>query len=136
SVLLIPQHVCRAVFKRLASKPGPFESLERLDPNVIGDRECMLGGGLVGGKALRESNPLKANRHLTNAWYNGTTGLPVFDDLVKKLLARGYAHHSERLLIAGSLMTICEISPADIKQWFNELFVDTHDWALVPHVYA
>lgn len=134
--LLSPQQVVEAALKRHASKPVPLESLEPFIRNVLGHREFMRGVGIVGGKAIRESNPLKSTRGLTNAWYDGTTGLPVFDDLVKKLLARGYAHGSERLLIAGTLMTICEINPSDIRQWFNELFIDAHDWALAPHIYA
>jgi deoxyribodipyrimidine photolyase-related protein len=56
--------------------------------------------------------------------------------VVKKVLAKGYASHAERLLIVGTLMTVCEIAPSDIHQWFSELFVDAHDWALTPHIYA
>jgi deoxyribodipyrimidine photolyase-related protein len=134
--LLSPQQVVSAALKRHAANPVPLESLEPLIRNVLGHREFMRGIGIVGGKTISESNPLKANRHLTPSWYEGTTGLPVFDDLVHKLLARGYAHHSERLLIAGSLMTVCEIHPSEVRRWFSELFVDAHDWALVPQLYT
>lgn len=134
--LLSPQQVVTAALERHAKKPVELASLEAFIRQVLGYREFTRGISLIGGKAMRDANPLKANRRLTLDWYSGNTGLPVFDDLVKKVLSRGYAHHSERLLIAGTLMTLCEITPLDIHQWFTELFVDAHDWALVPHVYS
>jgi deoxyribodipyrimidine photolyase-related protein len=136
SGLLGPQQVVDAALKRHATRPVALESLELFIRQILGQREFMRGVSLVGGHELRQSNPLKMTRRLTNDWYNGTTGIPVYDDLVKKVLARGYAHHTERLLIAGTLMTLCEITPTDIHKWFSELFVDSQDWALVPHVYS
>lgn len=134
--LLSPQQVVEAALQRHHHSPVPLDSLEAFIRQVLGQREFVRGIALVGGRSMRESNPLKSMRRLTLDWYTGSTGIPVFDDLVKKLYDRGYAHHSERLLIAGTLMTICEIHPADIHQWFTEMFVDAQDWALVPHVYA
>jgi deoxyribodipyrimidine photolyase-related protein len=134
--LLSPQQVVEAALKRHAENPVPFESLECFIRQILGWREFTRGIALVGGNNLRKANPLKANRKPTNAWYNGTTGLPPFDDMVKKVLAKGYANQAERLYIAGTLMTICEINPDDIHAWFNELFVDAHDWALTPNIYA
>ncbi len=134
--LLSPKQVVDAALSRHASQPVPLESLELFIRNILGHREFTRGIALVGGATLRTANPLKAERRLTAAWYNGTLGIPAYDDLVTKLLTRGYAHNAERLLIAGTLMTICEITPADMYQWFSELFVDSQDWALVPSIYA
>lgn len=134
--LLSPHQVVEAALIRHKNRPVPLESLELFVRQILGHREFVRGISLVGGSSLRDANPLKASRRLTLDWYNGTTGIPAFDDLVAKLKARGYAHHSERLLIAGTLMTLCEITPKDIHQWFSELFVDTQDWALIPHVYS
>lgn len=134
--LLSPQQVVQAALARHAEKPVPLDSLECFIRQILGWREFIRGISLVGGSTLRQANPLRANRKLSNAWYEGTTGIPPFDDLVKKILAKGYANHTERLFIAGTLMTVCEIDPVDIHAWFNELFVDAHDWALVPNVYA
>ncbi len=134
--LLSPQQVVTAALHRHAQKPVPIDSLECFIRQVLGWREFIRGIALVGGQALKEANPLKANRKLTAVWYTGNTGLPPFDDMVHKVLAKGYATHTERLLIAGTLMTICDIDPSDIHQWFAELFVDAHEWALVPNVYA
>jgi deoxyribodipyrimidine photolyase-related protein len=134
--LLSPTQVVEAALKRHAKQPVPLDSLECFIRQIVGWREFTRGISLVGGSGLRTANPLKAGRKLTSAWYEGTTGIPPFDDVVQKVLAKGYANHTERLLIVGTLMTICEISPEDIHQWFSELFVDAYDWALIPNVYA
>lgn len=134
--LLSPRQVVEAALIRHKNRPVPLESLELFIRQVLGYREFTRAISLVGGSSLRDANPLKASRRLTPAWYNGTTGLPVFDDLVAKLKLHGYAHNSERLLVAGTIMTLCEITPKDIHQWFTEFFVDAQDWALVPHIYA
>lgn len=134
--LLSPQQVVHAALQRHQNQPVPLESLEPFIRNVLGWREFVRGISLVGGNSLRQANPLKLNRRLTNAWYSGDTGLPPFDDLVKKVITKGYASHTERLLIAGTLMTVCEITPSEVQQWFSELFVDSQDWALTPHVYS
>lgn len=134
--LLDPEQVINAALDRHAKKPVPLESLELLIRNILGWREFTRGVALVGGGSLRTSNPLKAQRRLTNAWYDGTTGLPPFDTVVKKLLAKGYVSHAERQLVIGTLMTVCDIRPSDVYQWCNELFIDAHDWALLPYVYG
>ncbi len=134
--LLSPQQVVSAALQRHAQKPVPLESLELFVRQVLGQREFIRGVSLMGSASMRQANPLKATRRMTLAWYQGTTGLPVFDDVVRRVLAKGYASHNERLLVAGTLMIICEIAPIDIYQWFSELFVDAQDWALVPHIYS
>lgn len=134
--LLSPKQAVEAALSHHTKSPVNLDSLELFVRQILGHREFVRGISLVGGSSLQSSNPLKATRRLTNDWYTGAIGIPAFDDMVQKLLARGYAHHTERQYIAGTLMTLCEINPKDIHQWFSELFIDAHDWALAPHVYA
>jgi deoxyribodipyrimidine photolyase-related protein len=85
---------------------------------------------------MRDANLFRHKRKLTSAWYEGTTGIPPFDDMVKRLDQRAYAHQAERLLVAGNLMLLCEIDPNEVYNWFNQLFIDAYDWSLVPNVYS
>ncbi len=134
--LLSPQQVVSAALARHAAEPVPLTSLELFIRRILGQREFTRGISLVGGPELRQANPLQARRRLTAAWYTGDTGIPIYDDVVKKALSRGYLHDSERLHVAATLMTLCEITPGDIYRWFKELCVDTQDWSLVPNIYA
>ena len=68
--------------------------------------------------------------------YDGTTGIDPVDDVIRRLLKTGYAHHIERLMVLGGFMFLCEFDPDDVYRWFMEMFVDSYDWVMVPNVYA
>jgi deoxyribodipyrimidine photolyase-related protein len=134
--LLSPQQVVDAALKRHDKEPVPLPSLESFIRQVIGWREFVRGQYIVKGGSMRTSNVLKHQRRLTRDWYDGSLEIPPFDDMVKKVNQHAYAHHIERLMIAGNLMTLCEIHPDDVYKWFNELFIDAYDWVMVPNVYG
>lgn len=133
--LLSPQQVIEAVNERHAQRPVPMPNLETFVRQVIGWREFMRGLYILKAEGMRSANPLKHQRKLTDAWYDGSLGMPPFDDVVHKLNQRGYVHQGERLMIAANLMLLCEIHPDDMYRWFSELFVDSYDWAMLPNVY-
>jgi deoxyribodipyrimidine photolyase-related protein len=56
--------------------------------------------------------------------------------VIRKAQRLGFAHHIERLMIAGNLMVLCEISPVEAHRWFMELFIDSSDWVMGPNVYG
>lgn len=133
--LLSPQQVIEATMERHARKPVPLESLEMFIRQIIGWREFIRGEYRINGLVMRGSNPLKAQRKMTPAWYSGTLGIPPFDDVVRKLQARAYVHQPERFTVAANLMLLCEIHPDDMQRWFSELCIDAQDWAVLPQVY-
>lgn len=134
--LLKPQEIVQAALARHAKREVPLESLETFIRQVLGWREYTRGQYLHAASGMRTENPFNHHRKLTSAWYNGTTGLPPLDDLVKKLNEHGYAHHSEQRNIAANLMLLCEIQPDHIYRWFYELCIDAFDWTTVPNVYG
>ncbi|MCG8433449.1 MAG: cryptochrome/photolyase family protein, partial [Gammaproteobacteria bacterium] len=73
---------------------------------------------------------------LTSDWYHGTTGIRPLDDVIKKTWNTGWAHHIERLMVVGNLMTLCEIHPREAYRWFMEMFVDSADWVMGPNVFG
>ncbi len=134
--LLKPQEIVQAALKRHEAKPVDLENLEVFIRQVLGWREFTRGQYLNQAHTLRTQNPFNHHRKLTSAWYNGTTGLPPLDDLIKKINKLGYAHSAEQRLVVGNLMLLCEIQPEYIYRWFNELCLDSYDWTLVPNVYG
>lgn len=134
--LLAPQQVVQAALQRHTKSAVPLPSLEGFIRQILGWREFMRAQYVTHGVPMRTANVFKHHRKLTAAWYNGTTGIPPLDDVIKKLGKHAYAHHNERLMIAGNLMLLCEIDPQDVYRWFNELFIDSYDWVMVPNVYG
>lgn len=134
--LLSPQEVVDAALKRHSRKPVDIKNLERFVCKVLGWREFTRGIYLIKEPELRAANATHNQRRITNAWYEGSTGLPPFDDMLKKLWAHAYVHPAERSMIAGNLMMLCEIHPEDIYRWHGELLIDAYDWVLTPEIYA
>ncbi len=134
--LLSPEQVINRALQRHDKRPVPIASLEGFIRQVLGWREYMRGQYVVYGGRMRTQNVFSHNRQLTDNWYNGTLGLPPFDDVAIKLQSHAYAHHIERLMIAGNLMLLCEIHPQEVYKWFSEVCIDSYDWVMVPNVYG
>jgi deoxyribodipyrimidine photolyase-related protein len=79
---------------------------------------------------------LQHTRQLTADWYDATTGSPPVDDVIRKVQARGYIHHIERLMVIGNIMAVSEIHPDEVYHWFMEMTIDAYDWVMVPNVYG
>lgn len=134
--LLSPAEVVEAALRRHEKRPVDLANLEAFIRQVLGWREYTRGLYVMNGATMRTDESLKHQRRLTDAWYDGSLGIPPFDDLVQKLGGHGYAHSIERLLIAGNLMVLAEIHPEDVTRWFSQLFIDSYEWITLPNIYA
>ena len=139
--LLTPETVIHRTLEAAESArrdgdPVPLNSLEGFIRQVMGWREFMRLTYVAHGGTMRTRNYWNHTRPMPAAFYDGTTGLPPFDAVVHKVQRLSWAHHIERLMIAGNLMLLCEIDPDAVYRWFMELFVDAYDWVMVPNVYA
>lgn len=131
--LLSPQDVLR---QALAVEDVPLASLEGFVRQVIGWREYMRATYVLWGRRMRTTNQLGHTRPLDRGWWDASTGLDPVDLVVERVLERGWAHHIERLMIAGNAMCLLRTDPDAAYEWFMELFVDAYDWVMVPNVYA
>lgn len=133
--LLDPREVVDAVLDG-ADEATPLASVEGFIRQVIGWREYMRATYRTGGRALRSANRLGHRNELGEGWWDAGTGLAPVDLVVSRVLATGYAHHIERLMVLGNAMSLLRIHPDAVYEWFMELFIDAYDWVMVPNVYA
>lgn len=131
--LLAPGQVLDAA---LEADGVPLASLEGFVRQVIGWREYMRGVYVTRGRALRSGNRLRLARGLGDGWWDGATGLAPVDTVIRRVLATGYAHHIERLMVLGNAMLLLRTDPDEVYEWFMAMFVDAYDWVMVPNVYA
>ncbi len=132
--LLDPRDVIDRIMARSANVP--MNSLEGFIRQIIGWREFMHGIYHHRGTEIRNGNYWKFDRPLPASFYDGTTGIPPIDRVIRQLLDDGYCHHIERLMVLGNFMLLCRIRPDDVYRWFMEMFVDSYDWVMVPNVYG
>ena len=75
-------------------------------------------------------------RELSNAWYEGKTGVPIIDDTIRDAFETGYLHHIRRLMIMSNYMTLSNIHPDNVYQWMYEFSMDSWDWVMAFNVYS
>jgi len=132
--LLTPREV---VDRALARQPAvPLQSLEGFVRQVMGWREFVRGIDLVHGAKQAASNAWGHARRLRPCWWSGSTGVPPLDDLITAARRTGWAHHIQRLMVAGNIMTLCGVLPLDAWRWFMEMFVDSAEWVMGPNVFG
>ncbi|MTE27582.1 cryptochrome/photolyase family protein [Winogradskyella ouciana] len=134
--LLDPSEVIEKAIGFGKSNDVPINSIEGFVRQILGWREFIRGVYEVKGTEERTKNFWNFDRKIPASFYDGTTGIKPIDDVIKKVLKTGYAHHIERLMILGNFMVLCEFDPDEVYQWFMELFIDAYDWVMVPNVYG
>lgn len=132
--LLTPAEVTAQVLERAAEMP--LASVEGFVRQVIGWREFVRGIYREHGERQQSANFWQHERELTDAWYDGTTGIPPLDDTIRTAQSMGWTHHIPRLMVLGNLMTLCEIRPSSAHRWFMEMYVDSSEWVMGPNVYG
>ena len=132
--LLTPAEVISKVLNR--ADEIPLQSLEGFVRQVIGWREFVRGIYRSFSDEQNKRNFWSHEREMTDAWYEGTTGIPPLDDAIQTAQRLGWTHHIPRLMVLGNLMTLCEIRPPSAHRWFMEMFVDSSDWVMGPNVYG
>lgn len=134
--LLSPQEIINALIKRFKSHQLPLNTIEGIVRQIIGWREFMRAVYLCKGSAMRTKNFWNLKDRNLNGFYDGSTGIEPIDTTIKRILATGYCHHIERLMVLGNFMLLARIHPDAVYQWFMEMFIDAYDWVMVPNVYA
>ena len=134
--LLTPQEVIRAIVDYANTNNISLNNTEGIVRQIIGWREFIRGVYEAKGVEERTRNFWGFTRKMPASFYDGTTGIDPIDITIKKLLATGYNHHIERLMVLGNFMVLCEIDPDEVYRWFMELYIDAYDWVMVPNVYG
>jgi len=134
--LLNPAQIISAAMEAAGQKNIPLNSLEGFLRQVMGWREFIRIVYQRAGSRQRTTNYWGFKRKVPPSFWKGETGIEPVDTVVKRVLATGYCHHIERLMVLGNFMLLCEFDPDDVYRWFMELFIDSYDWVMVPNVYG
>lgn len=134
--LLTPQFIVDEAITYASEQDIPINSLEGFIRQIIGWREFVRSVYQLKGSRQRTKNYWNFKRKIPASFWNGTTGILPIDLTIQKVLATGYCHHIERLMVLGNFMVLCEFDPDDVYRWFMELFIDAYDWVMVPNVYG
>ena len=134
--LLSPQQILYKALATADKKNIPLNSLEGFVRQITGWREFIRIVYEREGSRQRTKNYWGFKRKIPASFWDGSTGIPPIDIIIKRILKTGYCHHIERLMVLGNFMLLCEFDPDDVYRWFMEMFIDSYDWVMVPNVYG
>jgi deoxyribodipyrimidine photolyase-related protein len=136
--LLTPREVVDAVvaYRKKHTDQIPMAAYEGFIRQVIGWREYQRYIYVTIGPKIRKMNHFGNVRRLTQAWYDGTTGIQPVDDAIKMAWRDGYLHHILRLMVMGNFMNLVGLHPDDVYRWFMEFALDAYDWVMIGNVYS
>lgn len=134
--LITPIDVINKILKYYKKYNSSIQSVEAIIRQIIGWREIIRMIYMFEHKTMNSTNHFNHNRKLGNEWYTGETGIKPIDDIIKKVIKYGYAHHIERLMYLGNFMLLSEIKPNYVFKWFMEMFIDSYPWVMEGNVYA
>ena len=114
----------------------PLNSVEGFIRQILGWREFIRGVYWENMPEYKGLNFWSHKGKLNSNWYEGNTGILPLDDAIQETLDYGYTHHINRLMIISNIMNLSRVSPHHMYDWFMEMYVDAHDWVMVPNVYG
>ncbi|MDX1739955.1 MAG: cryptochrome/photolyase family protein, partial [Rhodothermales bacterium] len=131
--LLDPRHAVEAAVASYASGNAPLNSVEGFVRQIIGWREFIRGIYWLHQEKLSSGNALNATNDLPDFFWDGDTSMRCLSEVVQQLLETGYAHHIQRLMVAGLFCQLYGVDPKQVHDWFMALYVDSVEWVTLPN---
>ena len=131
--LLDPRDAVDAAVASYASGNAPLNSVEGFVRQIIGWREYIRGIYWLHQEELSSGNALNATKDLPDFFWNADTSMRCLSEVVQQLLETGYAHHIQRLMVAGLFCQLYGVDPKQVHDWFMALYVDSVEWVTLPN---
>jgi deoxyribodipyrimidine photolyase-related protein len=132
--LLDPRTVVGRAEQAWREDRAPLHAVEGFIRQIIGWREYIRGIYWVKMPGYEHLNHLGAATPLPPMYWNGKTEMRCMQDVVGQLLDHAYAHHIQRLMVAGLFAQLLAVRPMEIHEWFMAYFVDSVEWVTLPNV--
>lgn len=132
--LLEPLAMAQAAEAEYRAGRAPLNSVEGFVRQIVGWREFIYWQYHRQMPGLRTANGWGMTRPLPRFFWDAQTDLACLQHVIERLLASGYTHHIERLMVLCNFALLAGIDPAAVADWFLSLYVDAHDWVVVPNV--
>ena len=114
-----------------------LESVEGFLRQILSWREYSRMLYIYEHKKFIKENFFKHQRKINKNWFEGSTGMPPVDNVIKKINVLSYAHHIERLMILANFALLSKIKPKEIYNWFiSFVSIDAYEWVMEPNVYG
>ena len=132
--LLQPLQMVRAAEQAYRTGKAPINSVEGFVRQVLGWREYIYWQYWRLMPGLRTANQWAATRSMPLLFWNAETDMNCLQHVVERVIASGYSHHIERLMLICNFCMLAGVNPAAVADWFLTFYVDAYDWVVLPNV--
>lgn len=132
--LLEPLEIVRRAEAAYFAGTAPLNSVEGFVRQVIGWREYVYWRYHKMMPGFHERNHWQSERALPEFFWTANTEMNCLRQTIGRVLATGYSHHIERLMVLCNFALLAGIHPREVNDWFLECYVDAYDWVVTPNV--
>ena len=132
--LLTPRECIERAIAAYGKGKAPLAGVEGFVRQIAGWREFVNGVYWLKMPDYVEANGLEAQRPLPGFFYTGETEMNCLGQCLRQVLGTGYNHHIQRLMVLGNFLLLAGVRPPEALRWFNEMYVDAHDWVMAANV--
>ncbi|WP_058557544.1 cryptochrome/photolyase family protein [Thiohalocapsa sp. ML1] len=131
--LLDPRRAIDAAISAYRSGSAPIASAEGFVRQVLGWREYVRGIYWREGPGYLARNALAAHAPLPAFYWTGETDCACLRASIGQVLALGYGHHIQRLMVTGLFALLLGVEPRQVHAWYLAMFVDAVEWVEAPN---
>ena len=132
--LLDPLETIRAAEAAYRRGEAPIHSVEGFIRQILGWREYIYWQYWQQMPDLKQANSWQAERPLPEFFWSGKTEMNCLRHVIERVLADGYSHHIERLMVLCNFCLLSGITPSEVSDWFMALYLDAFEWVVLPNV--
>lgn len=131
--LISPAEVVTAAEGAYRQGRVPLPAAEGFIRQVLGWREYVRGIYWHFMPGYLERNAWQADQPLPGFYWSAETDLNCLRHVLRQTLDYGYAHHIQRLMVAGLFALLLGVRPRAVHEWFLAVYVDAVEWVELPN---
>jgi (6-4)DNA photolyase len=131
--LLDPRTCVQAAVEAYEDGRAALNSVEGFVRQILGWREFMRGVYWLKMPGYIENNFLEHKLPVPHFFWDGETDMHCIRETMQGILANGYAHHIQRLMVMGLFAQLYGVHPRRFHDWHMALYIDAIDWVSLPN---
>jgi len=133
--LLDPRECVDLAIDAYREGDAPLNAVEGFVRQILGWREFVRGIYWTFMPGYAEKNALECDpdRDVPSFFWDGETDMACVRDAMAGVVAHGYAHHIQRLMVLGLFAQLLGVHPYRFHQWHVAMYLDAVDWVSLPN---
>lgn len=132
--LLEPLECIHAAERAYFDNRANLNEVEGFIRQILGWREYVRGIYWLKMPNYKKLNKLNAQNKLPDFYWTGETKLNCLKQVINETKQNAYAHHIQRLMVAGNFALIAGFHPDEVNEWYWIVYADAYEWVELPNV--